>query len=116
MIKIGDKSIGVRASHLALIFYKQEFKRGLIADFTAAIVECEKQNALPDEMVMMQMAWAMHKAYTYPAPVETFNEWFMNIGDIDFSSQEMYQGLINEAVSGFFQKALIKGPPVPEKR
>jgi hypothetical protein len=57
-IKIGDKEIRVRATPLALLFYKQEFK----SDFMGDMVKLEKMKdsmANIDTTLFIQMIWAM---------------------------------------------------------
>ena len=114
-IKIGEKIYGVRATTLALLFYKQEFNRSLLKDYVKASVEAKDNGELFDEVILLQIMWAMHKADKLPERVSGFESWLESIGDINFGNPELYKNVIQEAVEGFFQKPLAKGP-APAKR
>lgn len=61
-IVLGNKEIGLKATPLALLFYKQEFGADLIGDLTK-MSGVEKDLSKLDIVAILQMVWAMNKAY-----------------------------------------------------
>lgn len=114
-IKIGETIYGVRATTLALLFYKQEFKTSLLTDYVLASKGASEDGVLFDEIILMQIMWAMHKADKLPDKIPGFIAWFESLGEIDFTDPELYKVIITEAAEGFFRRALPKGP-APAKR
>jgi hypothetical protein len=114
-IKIGEKIYGVRATTLALLFYKQEFKHSLLTDYVKASQEAQDNGGIFDEVILLQLLWAMHKADGLPEKVSGFDSWIETLGNINFGDPALYKNIIEEAADGFFQKPLAKGP-APVKR
>lgn len=114
-IKIGETTYGVRATTLALLFYKQEFKTSLLKDYVQASKCANEDGVLFDEITLMQIMWAMHKADKLPEKIPGFIPWLEIVGEVDFSDKELYRGILTETVEGFFRQALPKGP-APAKR
>lgn len=101
-IKIGDQTIRVRATPLALLFYRQEFKSDLIAD----LVKMQKVDEDPskfDAMVILQMVWAMAKADAYGKEFPSFESWLAGLDGIDLYDQAFITAVFEEAVDGFFR-------------
>lgn len=109
-IKIGETTYGVRATTLALLFYKQEFKTSLLTDYVQASQARDSNGGMFDEVILMQIMWAMHKADKLPEKTPGFMAWLEELGKINFADPELYKGIIMEAAEGFFQQALPKGP------
>lgn len=114
-IKIGEKTYGVRATTLALLFYKQEFHRPLLTDYVNGAKEAESNGGMYDEILLLQIMWAMHKADRLPEKTPSFIDWISEIEGFNFSDPEIYQSILGEAGEGFFQKPLIKGQPQIKK-
>lgn len=104
-IKLGDKIIGLRASPLALLFYKQEFGRDLAGDLIKlGNVEDEPESF--DALLFLQLAWAMAKAanglYT---PFPSFVTWVSTLDSFDVTDTSVIQAIADEAIDGFFRSA-----------
>ena len=59
-ITIGEKTIRVRATPLALLFYKQEFKSDLIGDLMS-MQNMANDPSQFDALKFLQLIWAMAK-------------------------------------------------------
>jgi len=101
-IKIGEKTYGARATTLALLFYKQEFKADMISDFT----KIDAKNY--DTILILQMFWAMNKAYNLPEKQLGFELWLETLDGIDFGDVEMVKGILEEVAIGLFPKSASK--------
>lgn len=107
---LGEKKVRVRATPLALVFYKQEFKSDLLGDLTK-MEGIEKDLSNLDTVFMLQMAWAMAKADCYGAPFPNFVEWVSTFESLDFSDPAFLAALMEEAADGFLrgkQKPVIR--------
>ncbi|MDT2284961.1 hypothetical protein P7H17_00950 [Paenibacillus larvae] len=60
-IMIGEQKVRVRATPLALLYYKQEFKSDLIGDMTK-IENAIQDPTQFDTLFILQLIWAMAKA------------------------------------------------------
>jgi len=107
-LKIGEQEIRVRATPLALLYYRQEFKADLVGDML-------KMTALRDDptnvdsVVFLQIIWAMAKAdagmtQQYPS----FIEWVASLDEFDLSDPQLLTAAMEEAKFGFF-----RGGPKP---
>ena len=103
-IKIGEKEIGLKATPLALLYYKQEFKTDLIGDLLKMQALANDPSAL-DSVAILQIAWAMNKAAegkgkTFPH----FESWLEQFEYVDFSDADTLTAIMNEAMEGFFRR------------
>lgn len=108
-IKIGDKTIRVRATALALLFYKQEFKSDLLGDMMKMVGAMDGNGEVSvdniDILFNLQLVWAMAKADSYGQPFPKFEEWLVTLGeDIDLSDPDFLVAALEEATDGFFRK------------
>ena len=100
-ITIGEKQIRIRATPLALLFYKQEFRTDLIGDLIS-MQEMANDPSQFDSIKMLQLIWAMNKAddaKNFPS----FEGWLGSFDNIDFGDGEMLTEAIEEATDGFFR-------------
>ncbi|WP_374717119.1 hypothetical protein [Geobacillus thermodenitrificans] len=105
-IKIGEKEIGLKATPLALLYYKQEFKTDLIGDLLKMQAIADDPSAL-DSVALLQIAWAMNKAAegkgkTFPH----FESWLEQFEYVDFSDADALTAIMNEAAEGFFRRGI----------
>lgn len=117
-IKLGDQTVRVRATPLALLFYKQEFKGSdLLGDLTKMstivnVTEDGKEEVDPsrlDIVNMLQMIWAMAKADAFGKdPFPSFQTWLASFESIDISDPDFMITALEEAQNGFFRKG-VKG-------
>jgi len=108
-IKIGEKEIGLKATPLALLYYKQEFKTDLIGDLLKMQKLANDPSAL-DSVALLQIAWAMNKAAegkgkTFPH----FESWLDQFEYVDFSDADTLTAIMNEAGEGFFRGSAAGG-------
>jgi hypothetical protein len=123
-IPIGDNRVRVRATPLALLFYKQEFKTDLIADILKMGIRVVGKKGLNikggaslenldfsalDSTLFLQLVWAMAKADS-PKGFPSFMTWVEGLERIDFADAEFLNGVIEEAVDGFFRGGRKPGP------
>jgi len=100
-IQIGDKTIRVRATPLALLYYRQEFKADLVGDLIS-MQEMASDPSQFDSIKMLQLIWAMNKA-DKPEGFPSFEGWLSNLDSIDFGDGDMMTAAIEEATDGFFR-------------
>jgi hypothetical protein len=100
-ITIGEKTIRLRATPLALLFYKQEFKTDLIGDLIS-MQEMETDPSQFDALKFLQLIWAMAKADDAKG-FPSFEAWLSNLDSIDFDDGDMMTAVIEEATDGFFR-------------
>lgn len=102
-ITIGEQQLRVRATPLALLFYRQEFNSDLLAD----LIKLESVSKDPtkfDSVAILQLIWAMAKADAgLNAKFPSFVEWLGDLDSFDISDQETITAIIEEAVDGFFR-------------
>ena len=100
-ITIGDKTIRIRATPLALLYYRQEFKADLVGDLIS-MQEMTNDPSQFDSIKMLQLIWAMNKAddaKNFPS----FEGWLGSLDGIDFADGDMMTAVIKEAEDGFFR-------------
>lgn len=100
-ITIGDKTIRVRATPLALLFYKQEFKVDLVGD----LISMQNMTSDPsqfDALKFMQLVWAMNKADN-AKDFPSFETWLAGLDSFDFANADMMGAVVEEATDGFFR-------------
>ena len=100
-ITIGEKIIRVRATPLALLYYRQEFKTDLIGDLIS-MQEMASDPSQFDSIKMLQLIWAMNKA-DKPEGFPSFEGWLSNLDSINFDDGDMMTAVIEEAADGFFR-------------
>ena len=100
-ITVGGKQMRVRATPLALLYYRQEFKADLVGDLIS-MQEMASDPSRFDSIKMLQLIWAMNKAddaKNFPS----FEGWLGSFDNIDFGDGEMLTEAIEEATDGFFR-------------
>ena len=105
-IKIGEKEIGLKATPLALLYYKQEFKTDLIGDLLKMQALANDPSAL-DSVALLQIAWAMNKAAEGKGKAfPDFEAWLDQFEYVDFSDADALTAIMNEAAEGFFRRGI----------
>ena len=100
-IQIGDKTIRVRATPLALLFYKQEFNSDLIGDLIS-MQNMANDPSQFDALKFLQLIWAMAKAddsRNFPS----FETWLSGLDSFDFADADVMAAVVEEATDGFFR-------------
>lgn len=100
-ITIGDKQIRVRATPLALLYYKQEFNADLIRDLMSMQAMSVDPNQF-DALKFLQLIWAMAKADD-AKDFPSFENWLASLGSFDFTDANMMGAVAEEAIDGFFR-------------
>ncbi|WP_411736096.1 hypothetical protein [Paenibacillus sp. M2] len=108
-LKIGNQTVRVRATALALLFYKKEFKTDLLGDMMKMVGgdvdggEIDPTNI--DMLFNLQLVWAMAKADAYGKEFPSFEPWLASFGDdVDLSDPAFLVAALEEAAEGFFRK------------
>lgn len=107
-ITIGDKKVRVRATPLALLYYRQEFKRDLLGDFFK-MSEAAKDPSKIDVVALLQVVWAMAKADSCGKQFPGFEQWLAQLDEIDLSDNDFLAAALEEAADGFLGRN--KKPP-----
>ena len=100
-IIIGSKQIRVRATPLALLFYKQEFNADLIGDLIS-MQEMASDPSQFDALKFLQLIWAMAKADDAKG-FPSFEAWLGGFDSFDFADNDIMTAVIEEATDGFFR-------------
>jgi hypothetical protein len=104
-IKIGDKTIGLKATPLALLFYKQEFGHDLVGDLIK-IKDMQENPEQFDALLFLQLTWAMAKAANgLNKQFPSFTAWLSELETFDVTDMEVIQIIADEAIDGFFRTA-----------
>jgi len=101
-INVGDKKVRVRATPLALLFYKQEFKADLLGDLVK-MEAARKDISKLDTVALLQLIWAMAKADSFGKPFPGFVEWLNELETFDMSDPTFLLAALEEAADGFFR-------------
>ena len=102
-IIIGSKQIRVRATPLALLFYKQEFNADLIGDLMS-MQNMANDPSQFDALKFLQLIWAMAKADDPKnAPAPSFETWLGSLDSFDFADADVMTAVVEEATDGFFR-------------
>lgn len=105
-LKIGEKTIRVRATPLALLYYKQEFKTDLVGDMIK-MRSIEKDPTQFDSIALLQIIWAMAKADAGPGnKFPSFSEWLSTLDSFDVTDYDLLQAVMDEAADGFFRRGI----------
>ncbi|MDP4158381.1 MAG: hypothetical protein Q8911_01270 [Bacillota bacterium] len=102
-INIGSKQIRIKATPLALLYYKQEFKSDLLGDLVKMQVLTTDPSKL-DSVALLQLIWAMAKADAHPEKFPSFEEWLSTLEGFDFSDSDVLSAALEEAADGFFRR------------
>lgn len=114
-VTIGSKEVGLKATPLALLFYKQEFGADLIGDLVTMKNIGEDLSSL-DTVLIMQLVWAMAKAHTGPGKAfSNFEKWLESLDFIDFADEKFLLSVMEEAEQGFFRGGGKSGHPATKK-
>lgn len=101
IIKIGEKEVGLKATPLALLYYRQEFKTDLTGDLMN-MKGLEKDPSKMDSVQILQMTWAMAKANEgIGKKFPDFEKWVSELNEFDFT--ELIPVILEEAMNGFFR-------------
>jgi len=102
-LNIGLSKVRVRATPLALLFYKQEFGTDLLGDLLK-MQDVGTDLSKMDSIAFLQLAWAMAKADAFGnGQFPSFVEWIASLESVDFSDPDFMEGMMEEAMSGFFR-------------
>jgi hypothetical protein len=101
-ITIGDKEIRVKATPLALFYYKKEFNADIIGDLTKYIEAAEDSSKM-DSVALLQMAWAMQKCDEMRKNFPSFEKWLEDFDFVDYADEKWQELLVKEAEEGFFR-------------
>lgn len=100
-ITIGEKQIRVRATPLALLYYKQEFNADLIGDLISMQNMADDPSQF-DAIKFLQLIWAMAKADN-AKDFPSFEMWLATLDAIDFADADTMTAVVEEATDGFFR-------------
>lgn len=100
-ITIDGKEIRVRATPLALLYYKQEFGSDLLGDLVK-MQNIEADMSRIDTVALLQLIWAMAKA-DKPKGFPGFEKWLAGFESFDLADTEMFVAVMEEAANGFFR-------------
>jgi hypothetical protein len=99
-IHIGEQTVRVRASALALLYYKQAFKSDLLGDMVQ-MQGIEKDISKLDIVSCFQLIWAMAKADSYGKSFPSFEAWMASLGAFDLNESLFLLEALDEASDGF---------------
>lgn len=103
-IKIGEKEIGLKATPLALVYYKQAFNSDLVGDLVK-MQKLEKDPSKLDSVFLLQLTWAMAKAHEgVGKKFPDFMKWVADLESFDFTDDGVLNAIIGEATDGFFRQ------------
>lgn len=144
-VKMGEKEIGLKATPLALLYYKQEFKTDLLGDLIKLagnlaksggdlikLAElAEKGNndvnindldldaiaAELDTVAILKLVWAMNKASEGPGKsFPNFEAWLDDLEVFDLTDRDFIGNVMAEAMDGFFRGRIGAAKPKPAKK
>lgn len=116
-IMIGDQEIRVRATSLALLFYRQEFKSDLLADLSKLVdlkakdgeTDVEQMMERFDIIAIYQVVWAMAKADAFgKGDFPSFFKWFSELDSASLYDANVLVAVMEEVQEGFFRRG-VKG-------
>lgn len=143
IVKMGEKEIGLKATPLALLYYKQEFKTDLLGDLIKLAGNLAKSGgdlirlaelaekssnevnindldldaiaAELDTVTILKLVWAMNKASEGPGKAfPNFEAWLDDLEVFDLTDQTFIGAVMQEAMNGFFRGRTEK--PGPAKK
>lgn len=102
-IKIGDKTVNIKAAPPGLIFYKREFGKEILDDFPS-MIEKEGEKTVLNSEIFLQVVWVMAKTAAGPgAPFPSYEDWLWGLGNINLRDSQMFVAVQEEAFQGFFR-------------
>lgn len=120
-IKVGGKEIRIRATPLALFYYRQEFKKELLSDMLGMVrglnlkdiseLNTDDTDAMLkvvsslDILAILQIIWAMAKADGFGTSFPSFEKWLGELENIDLSDPSFLVAAMEEAAHGFLGEA-----------
>lgn len=108
IVKIGEKELGLRATPLALLYYRQAFDKDLIEDlvsFQGMAGMADGDFTGFDSIKILQLIYAMNKADNFGKQFPDFEKWLAGLDGIDFADQQLWLDVVEEATDGFFRSA-----------
>jgi hypothetical protein len=103
-IKIGEQEIGLKASPLALLFYKQAFGSDLVGDLVKMKDIADDPSKI-DSVFLLQLTWAMAKANQgVGKKFPDFTNWVAGLESFDFTDEDVLNTIMDEAMDGFFPR------------
>jgi len=102
-ILIGEEEVRVKATPLALLFYKKEFKSDLLGDLLK-MSDVEKDLSKFDTISILQLIWAMAKADNYGKQFPSFEKWLSKFENMDLTDESFMVAALEEATDGFLRK------------
>jgi len=100
-IQMGDKTIRIRATFLALLYYRQEFKADLIGDLIS-MQNMDDDPSQFDAIKFLQLIWAMAKADNAKG-FSSFEVWLGGFDSFNFADADVMTTVVEEATDGFFR-------------
>lgn len=119
IVKLGTKEIELRATPLALLYYRQEFNADLMADFISlqSLARMDEGDFSGlDTVKILQLVYAMNKAAHMGKSFPKFEPWLTNIEQLDFSDSRWMLGVIEEAQDGFLHSGKAADPTAEPSR
>lgn len=108
-LKIGDQQVRVRATPLALLFYKQEFRSDLLGDLMKMQAVVQDPSQL-DSVALLQLIWSMAKADAYgQGQFPSFVDWVAKLESFDLADTAVITAALEEAANGFFRAGVKAG-------
>ncbi|MEJ8546693.1 hypothetical protein [Brevibacillus borstelensis] len=107
-LQIDGKQVRVRATPLALLYYKQEFKTDLLGDLMK-MQNIRDDPSQIDIVAILQLIWAMAKADSLGKPFPSFVEWVGSLENFDITDQGLFAAVMEEAAEGFFRSKAQAG-------
>jgi len=101
-LQIGEKTVRVRATPLALLYYRQEFKSDLLGDMTK-LKGMENDPSKFDTILLLQITWAMAKADAFGQKFPSFEAWLNGLDGLDITDPGFFVAAMEEAADGFFR-------------
>jgi hypothetical protein len=106
-LRIGEQTVRVRATPLALLFYRQEFGSDLLGDLAKMQLVVKDPSQL-DTVAILRLVWSMAKAEAFGKQFPSFVDWLAALDGFDFSDVDLLQAVMQEAQSGFLSKAAAR--------
>jgi hypothetical protein len=108
-VNIGGKDIGLKATPLALVYYKQAFGSDLVGDLVK-MQDIAKDPSKIDSVFLLQVTWAMAKAYEgVGKKFPDFMNWVADLESFDFTDVDVINAIMDEASDGFFRRGSRTG-------
>ncbi|CCO08276.1 hypothetical protein [Desulforamulus hydrothermalis] len=97
-LNIGGQVVRVRATPLALLYYRQEFGTALLSD----MAKIKTGISGFDHVLCLQIIWAMAKAENGPGKqFPSFETWLSSFDEINLFDTTFVTAALEEAARGF---------------